>query len=103
MIPDIITTIFNIVIALVLLLLKVILAPIDFLIAQALPQLDDAFNAVSYYITTILTNIGWFLSITGIPTAIIALVVAFWIFKLTVPLQIWLIKVAVSWYNALKP
>ena len=103
MIPDLMVTIFNIIMAVVLMLLKLILAPIDYLIGQALPGLADAFTAVGTYITTILTNIGWVLSITGIPAVAFGLIAAYWVFKLTLPVNIWFIKLAVNWYNKLKP
>lgn len=99
----ILTGIFNIVIGLVLLLVKIVLIPIDFLISQYVPALAQAFTAVGTYLTTIFTNIGWVLSITGIPAFAIGLIVAFWVFKLTLPVNVWAIKLAITWYNHLKP
>lgn len=99
----ILTGVFNIIIGLVLLLVKIVLMPIDYLITQYLPALNDAFTAVATYITTIFTNIGWVLSITGIPAFAIGLIVAYWVFKLTLPINIWAIKLAINWYQHLKP
>lgn len=103
MIADILITIFNIVMAIVLMLLKLLLMPIDFLIAQAIPSLSGAFTAVGSYLTQILTNIGWVLSITGIPAVAFGLIAGYWLFKLTVPVNVWFIKLAVNWYHRLKP
>lgn len=103
MINAIITAVFNFLIAIVLLLLKIILAPIDFLISQALPDISQGLTAIGTFLTTALTNIGWVISITGIPAVAIALIVAYWVFKLTLPINIWVIKLAVNWYHRLKP
>lgn len=103
MIGDILITIFNILMAVVLMLLKLILMPIDYLISQALPALATGFTAVGSYISTILTNIGWVLSITGIPAVAFGLIAAYWLFKLTLPVNVWFIKLAINWYNKLKP
>jgi len=99
----ILTGIFNIIIGLVLLLVKIVLIPIDFLITQYIPSLATAFTAVGTYLTAIFTNMGWVLSITGIPAFAIGLVVAYWVFKLTLPVNVWAIKLAISWYQHLKP
>lgn len=103
MISDILITIFNILMAVVLMLLKLILMPIDYLIAQSIPSLSDAFTAVGSYLSAIVTNIGWVLSITGIPGIAFGLVVVYWLFKLTLPVNVWFIKLAVAWYHRLKP
>lgn len=103
MIGDILITIFNILMAVILMLLKLILMPIDYLIEQSIPSLSAAFTAVGSYITAILTNIGWVLSITGIPAIAFGLIAAYWLFKLTLPVNVWFIKLAVNWYHRLKP
>jgi len=95
-------TIFQILVLLAIFLARAILLPIDFLISTLLPSLSSAFTAVGAYLSEIMTYIGFVLSITGIPPAIITLVVAFWVFKLTVPINVWIIKLAVSWYHKLK-
>lgn len=89
--------------AVVLMLLKLLLMPIDYLIAQALPALSQGFTAVGGYISTMLTNIGWAISITGIPAIAFGLVASYWLFKLTLPVNVWFIKLAVNWYHKLKP
>lgn len=103
MIADIFTTIFNILMAIVLMLLKLLLMPIDYLIGQTIPSLANAFQAVGTYLTTILTNIGWALSITGIPAIAFGIVAGYWVFKLTLPINVWFIKLAINWYHKLKP
>jgi len=95
--------IFTLLLTAIFFLINLILIPIDVLISGLLPDLSDAFVAIADYIEQIITNIGWVISITGIPPFAIGLVVAYWIFKLTVPIQVWFIKLAIAWYHKLKP
>lgn len=84
-------------------LVNVLLAPIDALIASALPDLSNALNFISNmfdiatrYITFI---VNWsFISSTGI-----SLIIAYYTFVLTVPIGIATVKLAIKWYNKLKP
>lgn len=84
-------------------LIKVILLPIDALISGVLPSLDSAFTAIASLLTTIGSAIGWAISLSGISTMAIGLIVAYYVFALTVPLSVWLIKLVVGWYDKLKP
>lgn len=99
MINAILTGIFNLVISLV----NVILTPIDTLIASSLPDLANAISAIGQLFATIGTSIGWAISLTGISSECISLIVTYYIFKLTVPIAFSLVKSALAWYNKLKP
>jgi len=100
---DFFNSIFVAIFNIVAFLIHLILLPIDALISTYIPSLDDAFTSIASYLTIIFTNMGWVLSITGIPSGIIALVVAYTIFKLTLPINVWFLKLAVGWWNKLKP
>lgn len=99
MINAILTGIFNLVIGLV----DVILTPIDMAIEAALPSLDGAINGIGQLFSTIGTSIGWCISLTGISSECIALIVTYYVFKLTLPITFSLIKSALAWYDKLKP
>lgn len=99
MINAILTGIFNLVIGLV----NIILTPIDLAIKTALPSLDSAINAIGSLFNTIGQSIGWAISLTGISSECIALIVTYYVFKLTLPITFSLIKSALAWYNKLKP
>jgi len=103
MTSDIVTFVFNIIISLVFLLIKVILLPIDLIIAQFMPGVSSAFTAVGSFLTLIATGLGWAISASGIPYSAIALVATAMIFKLSFPIVMWSIKLAIKWYVALKP
>lgn len=98
MINAILTGVFNVIISLV----SVILSPIDNLIVSYLPDLANGISAIGQLFATIGTSIGWAISLTGISSECIALIVTYYVFKLTVPMFFYLIKLALAWYNKLK-
>lgn len=98
MIKAIIKGIFNLVIGLV----DVLLAPIDALISQFLPGLNDVLNAIGSFFSYILSFIPWLCSWLHLPSWLITFVIAYYVFKLTVPLAIHTVKLAISWYDKLK-
>mgnify|MGYP000047907142 CR=1 FL=1 len=99
MINALLTGIFKLIIGLV----SIILAPIDLLITNALPSLDNALTAVANFFTYIGSSIGWGISLTGLSSDTLSLIVLYFTFKLTAPLLFYMIKLALSWYNKLKP
>lgn len=99
MINAILTGIINLIISLV----SLILSPIDSLILSALPNLSNAFTAIGSFLNIISSGIGWAVSLTGLSSATISLIVSYWTFTLTAPMLFYMIKLALSWYNKLKP
>ncbi|WP_159740457.1 hypothetical protein [Erysipelothrix aquatica] len=99
MIKAIINGIFSMVIGLV----SILLSPIDAMIATVLPDLSNAMTAVGNLFTLIGNGVGWVISMIGLNDTVLALIVAYYTFKLTVPLGLWMTKLAVKWYNAIKP
>lgn len=84
-------------------LVNFIIAPIDNLIASALPSLDSAFSAIGSFLNLCVSAIGWVISLLGLNSNVISLIVIYYGFALSVPLVVYIIKLAVKWYNALKP
>lgn len=99
MINKLLMGIFKLIIGLV----SVILSPIDSLITNALPSLANALEAVNQFFNLISTGIGWAVSLTGLSNETLSLIVAYFTFKLTLPIGFYMIKLALSWYNRLKP
>jgi len=95
--------ILNGIIKLILGLVALLLAPIDMLIASLLPDVSSAMGAVSSLFIYIGNSLGWALSFVAIPTELLSLVVLYYIFKLTVPLLVSTVKLALKWYDTLKP
>lgn len=99
MIGKIISGIFKLVISLV----NVILLPIDSLITSTLPSLDSALNAVNIVIDYIVSVIGYAVNMSGLSSVGINLIIAYFSFVLVVPLGVSVVKMALKWYNTLKP
>jgi len=103
MLSDIITFIFNFLMGIIMMGVKILLLPIDLLIQNTMPEFSDTLTAIANLFTLIGTGIGWAIAAAGLPFAVVALVVTYTIFKLTLPLQIWFIKLGLKWYRTLKP
>lgn len=99
MINAILKGIFSLVISLVSLLLT----PIDLAINSALPGVSTALTHISNFFNYIIGFIPWILSWFNLPGWFLTFVVGYWTFKLTVPLAIHTVKLALSWYDKIKP
>lgn len=98
MINAIIKGIMNLIIGLV----DVVLKPIDLLIIQFLPDLSNALGAISSMFNIGSQYAGFAVSVSGLSSETISLIILYYTFKLTVPLLVYTIKLAIKWYNALK-
>ena len=84
-------------------LVSIILAPIDAVIASALPGLDAAFTAIGNMFTLASNYVGFAISFIGLSNEALSLIVLFYTFKLSVPLVISSVKSAIKWYDKIKP
>lgn len=98
MIGKILSGIFSLIMGLV----SLILSPIDLLIAEYLPDLNSGLNYVNNLFSFINGVVGYCVDASGITDIALGLVVAYWVFVLTVPLTFSSIKLALKWYNSLK-
>ena len=99
MIGKLLSGIINLIISLV----STIFAPIDNLITSLVPNLSSAFTAIGNFIAICISGIGWVIDALGIPSQLVALLVAYYTFKLTVPMLVYVVKLAIKWYDKLKP
>lgn len=99
MINAILTGIFKLIIGLV----SLILSPIDNLISSLLPDLDNALTAVANFFNLVGQSIGWAISTLGLSSEALSLIVLYFTFKLTAPIAFYMIKLAIKWYDKLKP
>lgn len=97
-----INTILKGIFGLILNLVSLILTPINSLITSAIPGLDNAFATIESMFTTLFTYIGWAVDASLINSETISLIIATITIKLTLPLAISTIKLALKWYNSLK-
>lgn len=88
---------------LVIKLVDILLYPINLLIQNAMPDLSTALNSIAGFFQVVSNGIGWVISASGIPSTAIAIIVATMVFRLTVPLGVATVKLAIKWYDKLKP
>lgn len=98
-----INAILNGILNLIISLVNVLLAPIDLAIEALLPDLNSAFNAIGSFFSYISQGLGWAISSSCLSSETLSLIVLYFTFKLTAPMGFYLIKLALSWYNRLKP
>lgn len=84
-------------------LVTLILSPIDNLIQSALPDLSTALTGVGNFLNLISNSIGWGISALGLSNETLSLIVMYFTFKLTAPMMFYMIKLALTWYNKIKP
>lgn len=88
---------------LIISLVSLLLSPIDIAIQSALPDLQNAINAIGQFFSLALQNIGFAISITGLSSTAISIIILYYTFKLTLPITFAVIKLAIKWYDKLKP
>lgn len=84
-------------------LVNIILSPIDLAIKSALPGLSDALGAVGALFSFLISGVGYVIDMTGFNSETISLIILFYTFKLTVPIGFHVVKLAIRWYDKLKP
>lgn len=97
-----IKAIINGVIKLIMSLVSVLTTPIDMIIKSALPDLGNALTSFGTMLNTVGDSIGWCISLTGISSTAISLIITYYVFKLTTPILFSSIKAAIKWYKTLK-
>lgn len=99
MIAKLFTFIFDLVINLV----NLLLSGVDSIIEQFLPSVADAIDMISALFSSVLNFIPWVMSWMGLNSTVVGIVVAVFTFELTVPFIVHTIKLAIKWYDKLKP
>lgn len=79
-----------------------ILLPIDLLINTFFPDFSNLINSITNALNVALNYIGWVIDSIGLDNITLVFIIDYLIFKLTIPLQAYVIKLAVKWYNNLK-
>lgn len=92
----------QIILDLIIFLVNTILSPIDLLISGLVPNYADTTILITNMLNVALNYVNYVLDSVGFESITILLLVNYLIFKLTVPLQIWVVKVAIKWYDKLK-
>lgn len=88
---------------LVINLLNILLSPIDSLISSTLPDLSTALNAFNSLIDYIISVIGFAVDMSGLSSTAISLIIIYFSFILLSRPVVYVVKLALKWYNTLKP
>lgn len=80
-----------------------LMLPIDLLIQTFIPDLNNALTSIGNFLAVVGQSLGWGLSVLGLSSETWSLIVLFFVFKLTAPLVFYSIKLALAWYDKLKP
>lgn len=83
-------------------IIQVILYPIDLLISFFIPNLEVAFIKIGDLFNLIETPFKFLVNMTGLSSFSLSLIFSYFIFKFTLPFQVYIIKLAVKWYKAIK-
>lgn len=98
-----INAILNGIINLIMVLVKFITIPIDLIISNTVPSISTALTSFGEMLAIISKSMGWCISLLGISTSALSLIVLYYTFKLTAPILFSSIKSAIKWYKSLKP
>lgn len=99
MINKILSGIFSIIINLV----NLLLTPINSLITNAIPDLTNIFNLIGNALDLIYTYVNWWVDASLLSSETISIIVLSLTLRLTLPLSVNAVKLAVKWYNKIKP
>ena len=83
-------------------IVNIILLPIDLLINTFFPDFSNLITFISNALNVALNYIGWVIDSIGLDNITLVFLIDYLIFKLTIPLQAYVVKLAVKWYNNLK-
>lgn len=91
------------VISLIIGLVSVVMAPIDMLLAAVLPDLSNMFTNIASMFNLASSHIGWGVSLSGLSSNAISMIILYYGITLTLPFSIYMVKLALKWYDKLKP
>lgn len=83
-------------------LISVLLAPINLLITNSLPNFNNMLTIVGNFFSQVGTYTGYILDSFLISNEVVSFLILYWIFKLTFPFLVYSIKLIVKWYDTLK-
>ena len=84
-------------------LINLILSPIDLLISNLLPDVSNLLSYINDLIDYIISIIGYVIDLSMINQNVLVLIVNYYTFVFTAFITVSSIKLALSWYKALKP
>lgn len=83
-------------------LISVLLAPINLLITNMLPNFNSMLSIVGNFFSQVGTYTGYVLDSLLISNEVVSFLILYWVFKLTFPFLVYSIKLIIKWYDKLK-
>lgn len=83
-------------------LISVLLAPINLLITNMLPDFNNMLTIVGNFFSQVGTYTGYILDSFLISNEVVSFLILYWVFKLTFPFLVYSIKLIIKWYDKLK-
>lgn len=99
---DLITGFFEFFFDLLIGLVNILFIPIDSLINNFMPTISSGIDYINQFFAYILQFIPWVMSWFNLPLPFLQLILSYYTFKLTVPLLVHTVKLAISWYEKIK-
>lgn len=96
------STALNVVFSLVSTFMKIILAPIDMLIVNYLPDVSDMIVKLREFLSLCFSFIGWVIDAFGIPSGAITLIISYFVLKYTIHMAVIGFKLIFGWVKSLK-
>lgn len=97
MISSIGTSLINVIFSLATTFIKIILSPIDLLIARFLPSVNDMITYISNFLDYVFTYIGWVIDAFGIPQVALTFIIALFVLRYAIYFSVYLFKIIFGW------
>lgn len=98
----ILNTSLDIIFTLVSTFMKLLLAPLDSIIMNGLPEVSDMILKVREFLNLCFQYIGWAIDALGIPSGAITLIISFYVLKYTIHMAVIGLKIIIGWVRSLK-
>lgn len=82
-------------------LVSLLLKPIDLLITNNVPQMQDALTLIGRYFSLGVNYVGWLLDLSFLESETVSLIVLIAIFRLTIPLIVSTVKLLIKWWDSI--
>lgn len=98
---NVINGIFTLVMAFVSSLVSIILYPFSLIVKNVMPDLDTALSALGQYFEYAGTYLAWLLDALAIPSIVVTMIAAYWLFVFTTTFGAWSVKLILKWKKSL--
>lgn len=96
-----IESVFNFILNFIMSMVELLLIPLDLIISQFIPDLSEIITSINEYLNLSYTYISFIVDFTFLSSFAVNLLFSFMLFKLTVPVSAYVIKLALNWWKKL--